>query len=487
MRPRLSSTGCVIEQTPPACHYSVMPVPPRLLPVVAVLAAGTLAIVGLAFAVRQGMSGPGGDGRPNIVLIVTDDQRWDTLNVMPNVLETIGERGVTFENAFVTTPLCCPSRASLLTGRYSRHTGVHGNGPPDGGAPAFEDTSTVATWLHDAGYSTSLVGKYLNGYRLLEEGYIPPGWDDWHATTGSPEISYYGHTLNENGSLVRFGSDPQDYSTTVLGDRAETFAREAAEPFFLYFAPIAPHLPARPAPGDAGTMSGLEPFRPPSFNEADVSDKPWAGRFPPLDEGRISSLDGARRRMLESLVAVDRSVAALIQTLQDRGVLDRTVVLFTSDNGTFWGEHRRDGKVWPYEEAIRVPLLVRGPGFPAGRTDTRLVLNIDLAPTLAELAGASDGPDPIDGMSLAPLPRGEEASAWRTSFVVEFLGPASLAYEGIRTEHRIWVEYANGGRELYDLTRDPYQLENLAGDPAFAAVRAELEGELDRLLAEQAG
>lgn len=460
-------------------------------PSVGGLAVGLVAVVlaglGIATALRAGGSSSGSDGRPNIVLIITDDQRWDTLGVMPNVQAMLGDQGVTFENAMVTTPLCCPSRASLLTGRYSRHTGVHRNGPPDGGAPAFDDSSTLATWLHDVGYSTSLVGKYLNGYRLLEEGYVPPGWDDWHVTTGLPEIEYYGYTLNENGSLASFGTAPEDYTTTVLGDRAARFVREAPEPFFLYFAPVAPHLPARPAPEDEGSMSGLAPFRPPSFNEADVSDKPWVDRFPILGSDRISSIDRSRRRMLESLQAVDRSVASLVTSLEDRGVLGRTILVFTSDNGYFWGEHRRVGKIWPYEEAIRVPLLVRGPGFIPGGTDAHLVLNIDLAPTMIAAAGASSGTSSVDGSSLLPLLQGGSAPAWRTVFVVEFLGPDGLAYEAVRTEHRVWIEYEDGGRELYDLETDPYELENRADDPTMVEVRSDLERELDRLLGSDTG
>ncbi|CAN5185625.1 hypothetical protein BH20ACT24_BH20ACT24_09560 [soil metagenome] len=435
----------------------------------------------IAYRARPAPTSVETDARPNIVLIVTDDQRWDTLSVMPNVRRLLGGRGVTFENAFVTTALCCPSRASILTGQASRHTGVHRNDVPDGGAPAFDDDSTLATWLSDAGYETALIGKYLNNYDLLGPTYVPPGWDDWHAVTGRPEISFYGYSLNENGRVVRYGNRPEDYSTSVLTDRAVAFIRQATGPFLLYFAPIAPHLPARPAPEDEGRLAGIDPWRPPSFDEGDVSDKPWAGTFPSLTDAERATTDADRVAMLESLLAVDRGVAEIVRTLEARGELEDTLFVYTSDNGYFWGEHRMSGKVWPYEEAIRVPLVVRGPGVrDPGRTEPGLALNIDLAATVSEAAGVTPGL-PQDGRSLMPLLRGE-AAGWRDAFVVEFLGVAPPPFEAIRTETHLYVEYRNGWRELYDLRADPLELENRAEDPSYAAIRTALARRLSELL-----
>jgi N-acetylglucosamine-6-sulfatase len=402
--------------------------------------------------------------RPNLVLIVTDDQRWDTLEAMPAVRRLLVKGGVTFENAFTTTPSCCPSRVGLLTGEYSHHTGVldgsAGNAP--GGAPAFEDDSSMATWLHDVGYRTGLFGKYLNDYAELPRGYIPPGWDEWVAVAQAhPQIRYYDYELNENGKIVPYGDSPSDYSTTVLGKHAASFIG-GDQPFFLYFAPIAPHPPSIPAPQDVGAQLDHIWDQPPSFAEEDVSDK-LGGGAAPLDLQEVGKI---RRDMLRSLLAVDRAVQTIADTVEQAGLSNDTYFLFTSDNGYLWGEHRLLGKVWPYEESIRVPLVIRPPGALATRSVDALALNIDIAPTIAELAGV-DPPLPQDGKSLVPL-LDRRPGTWRDRFVVEFLGyaPGVPSYSGIRTHRYLYVEYENGGRELYDLRADPYELRNmLPGTP----------------------
>jgi N-acetylglucosamine-6-sulfatase len=400
--------------------------------------------------------------RPNVVLIVTDDQRWDTLDAMPAVKRLLVDDGVTFENAFTTTPSCCPSRVGLLTGEYSHDTGVLdgsvGNAP--GGAPAFEDDSSLATWLDDAGYRTGLFGKYLNDYAALPRGYIPPGWDQWFAIAQPPpQIRYYDYELNENGTIVRYGDAPSDYSTTVLEGHAVSFVSEE-QPFFLYFAPIAPHPPSLPAPQDAGAHVDTSWEAPPSFAEDDVSDKPGAGAGP-LD---LEDARGIREDMLRSLLAVDRAVEAIADAVEDAGLSNDTYFLFTSDNGYLWGEHRLLGKVWPYEESIRVPLVIRPPGGHTARSVDALVLNIDVAPTIADLAGV-DPPLPHDGRSLMPL-LDRHTGAWRDRFVVEFLGyaPGIPPYSGIRTNRYLYVEYENGWRELYDVRADPFELRNMLGE-----------------------
>ena len=265
--------------------------PRFLIPAAAAVLAAVL-VAGLVVAWR--VSGGRGD-RPNVVLIVTDDQRWDTLATMPAVQRLLVDGGITFRNAFATTPSCCPSRVSLLTGRYSRHTGVldgsAGNAP--GGAPAFDDRSSLATWLDDAGYRTGLVGKYLNDYAELPTGYVPPGWDEWYAVAQSrPQIRYYDYELNENGTIVHYGRAPADYSTTVLHNKALGFLRGAdpSAPFFLYFAPIAPHPPATPAPEDVGAPVA-EPDAPPSIGVAPAAAGggiPATSRTRPHCEGKCS-------------------------------------------------------------------------------------------------------------------------------------------------------------------------------------------------------
>jgi N-acetylglucosamine-6-sulfatase len=428
-----------------------------------------------------------GRSRPNLILIVTDDQRWDTLWSMPNVKSLLAAHGVTFTNAFVTTSLCCPSRSSIFTGQYSRHTGVYDNRPPNGGAPAFHDGSTLVTWLHGAGYRTGLFGKYLNDYSLLQPGYIPPGWDEWNAIAMKPQARYYDYLLNENGRLVRHGDGPEDYSTDVFAQKVVQFIRGSKKPFFAYVAPMAPHVPSTPAPGDVGRFSDLAPFHPPAFNEADVTDKPWGDRYQPLSASEQAGIGLGREHMLESLQSVDRAVARIVSAVEAKGQLDNTIIAFTSDNGYLWGEHRLVRKIWPYEESIRVPMVIRVPwvGSP-GTTDSHLVANIDLAPTFAQLALASPGL-PQDGLSLVPLLEGKHIP-WRHAFVVELLAdhPGSLVYsppyEGVRTERYLYVEYRNGWRELYDLRADPHQMTNRAGDPAYGRVEGALARQLARLL-----
>ena len=415
-----------------------------------------------------------------MVLIVTDDQRWDTLATMPAVQRLLVDGGITFRNAFATTPSCCPSRVSLLTGRYSRHTGVldgsAGNAP--GGAPAFDDRSSLATWLDDAGYRTGLVGKYLNDYAELPTGYVPPGWDEWYAVAQSrPQIRYYDYELNENGTIVHYGRAPADYSTTVLHDKALGFLRGAdpSAPFFLYFAPIAPHPPATPAPEDVGAPVA-EPDATPSIGVATGAEGEGSGN--------LANAAKLRTEMIRSLGAVDRAIEAIADAVRDAGVAEETYFVLTSDNGFLWGEHQIVGKVWPYEESIRVPMVIRPP-MGSTRTMDQLVLTLDVAPTIAELAGVEPDPRP-DGVSLVSLlaERGE-AMPTRDRFVVEFLGfaPGVPPYRAIRTERYLYVEYRTGSRELFDLQADPYELRNLLGQYGRAppGLEARLREALDDL------
>ena len=434
----------------------------RFSPSVIVVAAAALVIASAAVVLRGPLLGDDEEGRPNFVVIVTDDQRWDTLDAMPAVRRSLMAGGVTFRNAFTTTPSCCPSRVSLLTGQYSHHTGVLDGsaGDPAGGAPAFDDESSLATWLDDAGYRTGLVGKYLNDYAELPVGYVPPGWDEWFTLARSrPQVRYYDYDLNENGEIVRYGEEPSDYSTSVFEEKAVRFI-EGSRPFFLYFAPVAPHLPSTPAPEDVDRPVDPTWEVPPSFDEADVSDKPGGGRA----KRDLAEARSTREDMLRSLLAVDRAIDAILEAVTDAGLMEETYFLLTSDNGFLWGEHRLAGKVWPYEESIRVPLVVRPPGSSSTRTVEEFALNIDIAPTIVELAGVEAGLPP-DGISLVPLLEGRPAAP-RDRFIVEFLGfaPQVPAYVALRTTRYLYVEYRNGERELYDIRADPFQLRNRLGE-----------------------
>ena len=457
-----------------------------------------------------------GAPRPNFVIILSDDQRWDTVDathqspsrpgyVMPNVKSELIDSGVTFTEGYVTTSLCCPSRTSILTGQYSHNTGVHDNSPPDGGAEVFDDHCTLARWLKAQNYKTGFVGKYLNGYASLAPC-IPPGYDDWHVQV---QVRYYGYELNDNGTITRYDGAASDYSGDVMTQKAVDFIHTAGmegRRFFLHLSQKAPHAPATAAPRHLGLFSGIAPFRPPNWGEPDASDKPawlqsitWDARgcdtCPTGTTCDACQTDKFRQKQLESLQAVDEGVASIMQALRDIGQDANTLVIYTSDNGYSWGSHRWKPKQCPYEECIRVPMIMRYPDLVAGapRTDGRIVLNIDFAPTLAELAGVV--PDTlINGMSVAPL-LDNSAASWRTDFLNEHWN-GKIPDDGLvkgQVNGTTWkyIEYTTTGeRELYDLDVDPYELTNRWNDPACdtdascAAAKAALPPRLHQLQSE---
>jgi arylsulfatase A-like enzyme len=430
------------------------------------------------------------DFRPNLVVIMTDDQTVESMRVMPNVRELLGDHGVTFTNSLASYPLCCPARATLLTGQYAHNHGVLGNEPPTGGYGALEnERTTLPVAFQKAGYTTIHIGKYLNRYGLARPDHVPPGWDDWHGLVGNSVYEYFGFRLNSNGT-VRDRSPERGYQTDVLTDLATAAIRRQADdgPFFLNLAYTAPHQAfdrrlARPARRHQG-MFATEALPPsPAFNEADVSDKPpnVAGE-PPIGATEAEMITRRYRSRLESLLAVDAGVAAVVRALRNSGELDRTVIVFTSDNGFLQGEHRvSSGKVFPYEESIRVPLVVRGPFVASGVTSDEVVANIDLAPSLLAFAGA-DSLRRVDGRSLVGLLQDPEEGWSRDAVVIEAMdGARSGAYEGLRTQRYVYIEYAAGARELYDLRADPDQLDNRSGDRAMATVEARLARDLARL------
>jgi len=414
--------------------------------------------------------------RPSILLIVTDDQRWDTLWAMLEVQRSLVDRGVNFSESFTTSSLCCPSRASILTGEYPHTTGVYRQALPHGGFKSFRDTTTIATQLHDAGYHTGFFGKYLDSYQHdALTGYVPPGWDRWVAFVHS---QFFDYGLTVDGEVRRRGVEPDDYSTDVLANHTEGFIRGTEGPVFALFAPAAPHAPATPAPADEGGFGDLPAWRPPSFDEADRSDKPkHIQDLHPVGPERTANLEVLRRNQYRSLQAVDRAVARLLVALEDTGRLDDALVIFTSDNGLLWGEHRWLKKEVPYEEAIRVPLVVRADAIvgEGARTDGHLVANIDLAPTIADVAGV-DLPG-AEGKSLVPLLTGT-AETWRRALLIEHLRGANPipTYCAVRTERYLFASYDTGERELYDLHADPFELQNLSG------TESGIEGQLDKTL-----
>jgi N-acetylglucosamine-6-sulfatase len=434
--------------------------------------------------------------RPNVIVIMTDDQTVESLRVMPNVRRLIGNRGVTFDNSFVSFSLCCPSRATFLTGEYAHNHHVLSNTPPSGGFTALDGRNTMPVWLQHAGYATIHLGKYLNGYGVGNRREIPPGWSEWHATIDPSTYDYFGYWLNEDGRLVHYGQSARAYKTDVLTREAVDIVRRRAaaqKPFFLWASYIAPHsggptdtnerFMAVPAPRDRRTFSHAQLPRTAAFNEADVSDKPlFIRRRRILTSDDIRVMTERYRRRLESLVAVDEGVRRIVRALAESGELDNTLIVFTSDNGFLEGQHRIPlGKVDVYDPSTRVPLLMRGPGIPAGLHLRQPVANIDLAPTILDSAEAEAGL-PMDGRSLWPLI--EDAGIfWGRDILHEGPGfdQATMQFRAIRTPGFLYVEYASGEKELYDLERDPDELTNLAGDPAYAAQRDALSGRLGLL------
>jgi N-acetylglucosamine-6-sulfatase len=432
--------------------------------------------------------------RPNVVVVTTDDQTARDIRVMPRVRRLIGGAGTTFTNSYASYPLCCPSRATFLTGQYSHNHGVTWNNFPRGGYYAFRNQrQTLPVWLQRAGYHTALIGKYLNEYGERDPREIPVGWDDWYGGVDPSTYHYFGFTLNENGRLRRYGNRPRDYQTDVLARKAVRLIATRAprrQPFFLWVTPTAPHTetdtaraegtPAVPAPRHARRFANARMPRPPSFDESDMSDKPNLLRnLPPFTPEQVDTLTEHYRGRLGSLLAVDEAVGRMVGALGRAGELENTLFLFTSDNGWLLGEHRVLGqKYLGFEESIRVPLLVRGPGFPAGRRVEELAANVDLAPTILEAAGARPG-RLQDGLSLGRLVGRRPP---RRALVIETGPNIGLPYYSqIHTRRWVYEEVSTGEAELYDLRRDPFQLQNRASDPAFAAVRAKLAARLARL------
>ncbi|WP_235557997.1 sulfatase family protein [Sphaerimonospora mesophila] len=436
-----------------------------------------LALSGIAHG-EPSRAQPATPHRPNIVFILVDDLDAMDLSRFPNIWNLLVRQGATFSRFFATNPWCCPSRSSILRSQYMHSHHVVSNRPPTGGFPKFRplEASTVGTWLHDAGYRTALLGKYLNNYPTgASWSYVPRGWDEW-AVPVTRLYQEYGYALNENGTIRQYGHAAEDYLEDVLSTKASAFATSTTGPFFLYLAPVAPHLPANYAPRHADAFSDEIAPRTASFDQADTSAEPlWLRKHAPLSAKDVRRIDRVHRNRLRAMLGVDDMVGALVSTLAETGRLDDTYIFFTSDNGFHLGQHRlRPGKTTPFEEDIRIPLVVRGPGIVPGSRIGALASTVDLAPTFAEIAGTV-APAFAEGRSLAPLLHGR-AVPWRDAVLVEFAhadySPKTPPDYGVlRTDHYSYVEYATGERQLYDLSSDPAQMHNLAAtaDPFLLA------------------
>lgn len=446
--------------------------------------AGLLLITLLAAACNNDKPEQDPPPKPNIVFVLTDDLSSDLVEYMPAVKD-LARQGVSFSNYFVTDSLCCPSRASILTGRFPHNTGVFRNTGADGGYLVFrnkgQDKDTFATSFQAAGYRTAFYGKYLNGYTPRNQNHtVAPGWDDW-AVGGAQPYGGFNYTLNENGRLVDYGDNPDDYATDVLGRKAVAFIDKAAadkQPFIVEIAPYAPHAPYTPAPRHAELFPGLKAPRTPNFNiPANATTPAWLRTHPPLAQAQVDQIDADYRERIQAVQAVDELLAQLRKTLADKGLLDTTYIVFSSDNGYHMGAHRQvPGKMTAFDSDVRVPLVIAGPRLRAGAAVDDIAENIDLRPTFERLAGIATKDATVDGVSLVELLEGR-AGPRRTSALIEHRGPVQApddpdnpeddganppTYEAVRTATSLYVEYAGGEAEFYDLRSDPFAITNTA-------------------------
>jgi N-acetylglucosamine-6-sulfatase len=501
-----------------------------------------LAIVGAALLARDAQGAP---SQKNVVFILTDDMTTSELSAMPNVQSLLASQGTSFNEAYVSFPLCCPSRATMMSGLYMHNHGVHGNFPPNGSWLRYipHESDDLPVWLHDDGYHTVHIGKYMNGYPggtptipapPGENLPVPDGWDEWYGKV-SEDALYFNYQLIEKSEtnptphLTFYGDQPTDYQTDVFTGRAVNFVNDNAvgnQPFWLNLWFNSPHGPFDPAPRDLYRLSGTPLPKLPAFNEKDIKDKPkWFRKQAKkrLTKKQALLIDNERRRQEEQLISVDQAVGKLVQALQDKGILDNTYIIFSSDNGFFRGEHRiATGKYLPYDPASRVPLIIRGPGVPAGGVSNELVWNGDIPQTILQIASGSQD-DSLDGRSFLPFAQQPQVRSTRPILLEGDTGPGGTgaesaqsaaarardarvhvagrkgvdnleqepdaiksatntdsapAYRSIRTDRYEYTIYANGQTELYDMIRDPAQLHSLAADPRYRYVRKWLYDQL---------
>jgi arylsulfatase A-like enzyme len=482
--------------------------------------------------------------RPNIVFILTDDQALYEMQALPSVQALIDDAGVDFSRAYVSYPLCCPARASLFTGKYMHNHGVRGNRPPDGSWQRFEshEPNSLGPWLQNQGYYTAHIGKYMNGYMSGGADHLPPGWNEWYGKVGATENAYLNYSLLEKGpsgpaTEVSYGgrddnSGKTDYQTDVYRYKARDFidrvGRTDKEPFYLSVSFGAPHGGYVPAARHLYDYAGTPLPRLPGFDEKNMDDKPrWLRKDARkrLTDRIKANIAAERRRRLELLLSVDAAVAGIVEELEDQNLLDETYIIFSSDNGFFRGQHRIvTGKYLPHEPASHVPLLIRGPLIPSGRTSSELVSNLDITQTILDLANAPPSlTSGLDGRSLLPYARSPEALTTRPILLEGDTGPGrgaggfiaapatararlarkagvrnldqeryasktiargtkAPAFRGILTRRYSFFLYANGEKEFYDLARDPAQLYSLHRNPRFKKVRKWLFNRLVKLI-----
>lgn len=440
--------------------------------------------------------------RPNMLVILTDDQRWDALDAthsplpelglpaMPAVWSRLAGEGVTFTQAVVTTPVCAPSRGSFFTGLNThRHRMITNSGSL--GVSRFEDGDTWATRLDGAGYHTGFLGKYANGFADIPtseggEPYTPPGWDDFRVFDHPQSVPQTRFKMVENGERVSYDTPDAPYATDVLTRQALEFidasaADDSGEPFALWISTTTPHYPWHAAPRHMGAFDQLEFVLYPSTFEADVSDKPaWIQSRAGFTLRQLLGLYGLRRAQLSMQLSTDEMVAVLLDRLEEKGMGDDTVIVYVSDNGQAWGEHRWNNKGCPWEECLKVPLVIRYPRIvPGPRVEGGLVASVDLAPTLLSLAGVTERDD-VDGVDLSEAIRGFAPVPVRDVLFETYSGRA-LTYAGVRRDGLKYFEYRDGSEVLHDLTADPFELENYADLPEYADLKRDMQTSLHAL------
>jgi arylsulfatase A-like enzyme len=454
--------------------------------------------------------------QPNVIVILTDDLDKTLMPYLPHVTGLIRDQGAELTNFYVEQSSCCPSRASILSGLYAHNHGVIGNVWPEGGYDRWKETAQdddLAVWLDRAGYRSAMLGKYFNEYpyhpgsRLSDEEkterreYVPPGWQSWASPAQGNAYAQTHYKLNVDGHLD--ADFHEDYLDQWLGDRALSLV-DGADGFdfaeggqFLYYASYSPHTPYAYPPAYESQFTDATYPRTPDFDEADVSDKFGLTRTrKPLSATDEATIDETFRERIRSVQVLDQTVARLVQELAAQGALDDTYLIFTSDNGYIMGNHRREiGKYNQFQGTVNVPFYVRGPGITPGSTYDDLAGNIDIAPTIADIAGATPRED-VDGLSLLPLLHDDQPLERRYFLLGRALTPTNTTTaNGLEEAPESYVESRRSSRlndftgvtngryklirythlpheELYDLRHDPYELDNLLAhdDASYAAM-----------------
>jgi arylsulfatase A-like enzyme len=469
-----------------------------------VLAVAAMSLLPAGVASAQEAGPDAAASGPNVVVVMTDDQRYDDMAALPMTRRLIGVAGVSFTRAYVSYPVCCPARATFFTGQYAHNHGVVCLYKKCGGGyGSLRQREYLPVWLERAGYATTHIGKFLNGYGQ-DRLDVPNGFTEWYGLIDPFTYRMWGYQIFEDRRRQTYGrvrrEVREDYQTDVLTKKAVGFIRRRAAgdaPFFLSVAYLAPHHESgktqrltgklvRPAPRHRGAFSSMQLRKQPSFNEGDIGDKPsFLGRFNrPISARREAAILKRTRERWESLLAVDDGVKAIIDELRQAGELDDTYVIFTSDHGFMQGEHRiPQGKMVPYDPSTRVPLLIRGPGIPRGRTTKALVGDVDFAPTVLDATPARPT-RALDGRSYLPFARNVRLRSLRP-FLHTTAGqgakgrtntreggtrgtqPRVPAWRAVRTTRWLYIEYRGGQRELYDMRRDPHQLNSIVDDPTL--------------------